>query len=398
MSELSLSGRTVCIVDDDELVRNLISVQLSQHAINVLDAANSSELFGLMKSRHIDCILMDFDLASENGLFVQDQLRDRFTHVPPIIMLSAVDNQRTIIKAFRTGVSDYLLKRGLRIEELLQSLRSAIERRDEDDTFKGELERLKRQSVFDEVTGFYRREAIEDMLASLAKAPVKTRKAFAVLLIRVNQFDRVSAQAGQAAGQRVIRAFASRLRKSVRNVDVCGRFDASTFIYLVDTSATRQEMVAHVERLDTELRFSLDLETMSLGLSASFGMALYPAVAAEPISLILCAEGELDRASTAGGYAPGTSEAGETCIARTVDRRGGPRHRVFKGGKIIFNGGQSVVDCAVRDLSEGGARLRLAGTFTLPPSFDLLVVGSGTARPAQRVWQHGDEIGVAFTD
>lgn len=33
------------------------------------------------------------------------------------------------------------------------------------------------------------------------------------------------------------------------------------------------------------------------------------------------------------------------------------RRQVIKGGKIIFNNGQSVINCSIQDLSEGGATL-----------------------------------------
>lgn len=400
MADARLSGKTVCIVDDDALVRKNISIQLSQHAIRVLEATDGPALSGLIDRYKIDCILMDINLIDENGLLVQAQLRDRFIDVPPVIILSANDNQRTIIKAFRTGVSDYLIKNGLKIEELLETLRSAMERREKDQAVRGELDHLKRRSLLDEGTGLYRREAIDEVLAGLMKAPVQLRKAFAIVLIRIDQYDWVTERAGQVAARDVVRAFTARLRDSVRGMDICGRYDAKTFIYAVDTGVSRNKIEGLVARLDTALRFNLDLDVMSLGISASFGVAFYPEDAADPVALTRFAETELGDpgrgAHGSNGSAPfgeATTQGGEV---RVGERRSVKRHRVFKQGKIIVDGGKTVLDCTVRDLSETGARLRLSGMLVVPSNFDLLVVGSGSSRPVHRVWQRSNELGVAF--
>ncbi len=398
MNGLALAGRTVCIVDDDELVRKNIAAQLSQHAITVLEAADSSDLFGHMSRTAIDCILMDVQLGAENGLFVQAQLRDRFVDIPPIVVLSASENQRTIIKAFRSGASDYLIKSGLRIEELLQTLHSVMDRRAKDQAVTKELESLKRQSMFDEITGFYRREAIETMLGTLVVTAAKINKGFCVLLIRIDQYDSVSEQAGQVTGRRLMRAAGLHLKELIRSVDACGRLDDRTFILLMDTAATVGEREAVIERLDRALRFHVDLQTISLAVSASFAMALYPDNAADPVGLVSFAE---------NGFKPSVGAVADLSLSkgdgdggqmRDIERRQSQRRRVFKNGKIVLNAGQSVVDCMVRDLSPSGARLRLAGVFAIPVSFELLVVGSGGPRPVQRVWQRSNEIGVTFTD
>lgn len=53
------------------------------------------------------------------------------------------------------------------------------------------------------------------------------------------------------------------------------------------------------------------------------------------------------------------------------NRRSHPRRRTFKGGKLTFNKGLSVLDCIVRDWSEDGARLELPTTVGVPESFEL---------------------------
>jgi hypothetical protein len=52
-------------------------------------------------------------------------------------------------------------------------------------------------------------------------------------------------------------------------------------------------------------------------------------------------------------------------------KRGSPRQRVLKGGKIVFAGGSFSVDCTIRNLSETGARLQIPTTGPIPDRFHL---------------------------
>ena len=49
------------------------------------------------------------------------------------------------------------------------------------------------------------------------------------------------------------------------------------------------------------------------------------------------------------------------------------RRKVFKGGKITFNNGSSVLDCTVRDLSESGAKIEIKDKFAFPRLVTLLI-------------------------
>lgn len=82
----------------------------------------------------------------------------------------------------------------------------------------------------------------------------------------------------------------------------------------------------------------------------------------------------------------------------TDDKRYVPRRRVLKGGKIIFADGTMVVDCVIRNLSVGGARLDVPATLVLPHAFTLLDVQADRQYIATLAWRRGDQMGVEFTD
>ena len=84
--------------------------------------------------------------------------------------------------------------------------------------------------------------------------------------------------------------------------------------------------------------------------------------------------------------------------ARSADeRRHIRRQRVLKGALVVFGAFERVVDCAVRDLSEDGARLTLTSTAGIPDTFHVLLPGERRIAPAQSAWRTSREIGIAFT-
>lgn len=78
------------------------------------------------------------------------------------------------------------------------------------------------------------------------------------------------------------------------------------------------------------------------------------------------------------------------------NKRGAPRQRVLKSGKIVFAGGSFSVDCTIRNLSATGARLQVPTTVAIPDHFTLVDVHAGKRHMVTVVWRKADLIGVHF--
>jgi hypothetical protein len=78
-----------------------------------------------------------------------------------------------------------------------------------------------------------------------------------------------------------------------------------------------------------------------------------------------------------------------------ADHRATQRRLILKGGRIVFNGGRSTVDCTVRNLSAKGAKLLVASVVGIPETFDLLIDGS-SRQPCTVAWRRLKELGVEF--
>ena len=78
------------------------------------------------------------------------------------------------------------------------------------------------------------------------------------------------------------------------------------------------------------------------------------------------------------------------------DRRSERRQKVLKEGKVLLSERVSI-DCLVRDISSGGARLEFFAPVNLPREFRLRIVSADLTVPAAIAWERQLEAGVRFT-
>src|SRR4051794_17125512 len=69
--------------------------------------------------------------------------------------------------------------------------------------------------------------------------------------------------------------------------------------------------------------------------------------------------------------------------------------RTFLAGKIIFNFGQSTIDCVVRRMSEDGATLEMQSSVGVPDGFQLRLA-SQEILSCRVLWRSDRQVGVAL--
>jgi hypothetical protein len=81
---------------------------------------------------------------------------------------------------------------------------------------------------------------------------------------------------------------------------------------------------------------------------------------------------------------------------RLGERRQGLRMRTLISGQVIYNHGQSTLDCQIRNLSGGGAKITAEGASAVPDSFKLFIPSRGTTYAAEVRWRNVNSVGVKF--
>jgi hypothetical protein len=80
------------------------------------------------------------------------------------------------------------------------------------------------------------------------------------------------------------------------------------------------------------------------------------------------------------------------------DRRKTTRSRTYIGGQIAFNQRSSLMDCLVRNISAGGAKLAFTNTGAVPQEFDVTMPRMARTFRARVVWRRAEEAGVTFLE
>lgn len=116
----------ILIVDDDKEIRPLLSKLLHSEGYSTLTAADGEEMYALLAENRPDLILLDIMLPGKDGFELCRQLCSD-PNVPPIIMLTAKDEEIDKVVGLELGADDYIVKPFGR-RELLARIRAALRR------------------------------------------------------------------------------------------------------------------------------------------------------------------------------------------------------------------------------------------------------------------------------
>jgi two-component system, OmpR family, KDP operon response regulator KdpE len=98
----------ILIVDDEEAIRQFLSVTLESQGYRVMEAASGKEALSNVSSQHPELIILDLVLPDIDGVVITRQLR-QWTQIP-IIILSVRGSDKDKIAALDAGADDYLTK------------------------------------------------------------------------------------------------------------------------------------------------------------------------------------------------------------------------------------------------------------------------------------------------
>lgn len=85
-------------------------------------------------------------------------------------------------------------------------------------------------------------------------------------------------------------------------------------------------------------------------------------------------------------------------MSTPTDQRAHRRMKTLFKGSIVADRRLTNVDCTIRDLSEGGARIEFSDPCNLPKEFELTIPGKNASYWARTTWRDGLRFGVAFFD
>jgi two-component system, OmpR family, KDP operon response regulator KdpE len=123
------AGEQVLVVDDEPQILRALRVILRNAGYEVATAATKSEALDAVAVRPPDAMVLDLVLPDGSGVDVTSEVRAWSSL--PIIVLSAVGDEREKVRALDVGADDYITK-PFGTEELLARLRAVLRRAGDD--------------------------------------------------------------------------------------------------------------------------------------------------------------------------------------------------------------------------------------------------------------------------
>ncbi len=132
------TGLRALVVDDHPDIRAMLSLALAQAGVaDVLTASGGQEALELIerdleqvkqdgRRPMVDLIVLDIMMPGLSGTDVLRALRARFTELPPVLIISALDSPAHVQEMIELGAAEYLSK-PIEIELLRQKVRALID-------------------------------------------------------------------------------------------------------------------------------------------------------------------------------------------------------------------------------------------------------------------------------
>jgi DNA-binding response OmpR family regulator len=118
--------KSILVIDDDETVRDTISIMLEQEGFRVQMAADGREGYEKALTLKPDLVVVDLRLPGMSGMEICKQLRAANIAMP-ILVLSAVGDEIDKVLLLEIGADDYVVK-PFGSRELLARIRALLRR------------------------------------------------------------------------------------------------------------------------------------------------------------------------------------------------------------------------------------------------------------------------------
>lgn len=219
------SRRTVLIVDDEAVNRELLGFILQEHydALFACDGVEAMEILREQPER-ISMMLLDINMPRMNGIQVLQAVgaEERLSRIPTIVLTSDKDAE---LETLGLGAMDFITKPFDMPEIILARVRRITEFV-EDKQIIQDMER-------DDLTSLYNRSFFHEYCRRLLA--IGPERSWDMLAVDCDHFRLVNEVYGKAFGDRVLRAIADGIREALaERVGIGCRVSADLFYLLMD--------------------------------------------------------------------------------------------------------------------------------------------------------------------
>ena len=324
ISDEQIRAARILIVDDEPFNTNLLERILRRAGYNsVLSVTDPRQANSVYSDFCPDILLLDITMPHKDGFQVMEELVDiQSDEYFPIVILTGLDDRETRLKALSNGAKDFLNK-PLDRTEVLTRIRNLLEVRmlfkmvnDQNEmleervaerTQELQLEIIERQKIEQDNI----RQATHDRLTELPNETLlysrvqeaienteTAKEPTALLLVALNRFSEINRTLGYQNGDRLLQQVAERLKNNLRLADetsreldaerddIIARYSGGKFAIFLRNLNSNKSAASVANRILQLMEAQFDIEGLTLEITASIGIAIYPDHGADVSALI----------------------------------------------------------------------------------------------------------------
>lgn len=167
-----LSKHRILIVDDEESMRDFLSIMLHREGYQVDTAVDGAQAVSHLREHSYDLVISDIKMPRMTGLELLAHIKER-TPETVVLMMTAFSSTDEAVEAMKQGAYDYITK-PFKNEEIRLIIKNALERRELRQENLALKEELGKRFSFEGLIG--KSKAMQDvftMVRKVAASPVK---------------------------------------------------------------------------------------------------------------------------------------------------------------------------------------------------------------------------------
>jgi diguanylate cyclase (GGDEF)-like protein len=160
--------------------------------------------------------------------------------------------------------------------------------------------KISRLARRDALTGLPNRLHLQKVLPRLIMRAARESTRLALLYVDLDHFKNVNDSLGHGSGDRLLTSMAERLRGSVAAHDLVVRMGGDEFLVVATLLPDAEVVNTIADRIESVLAMPLEIDEVSLSVSPSIGISVYPEDGSDPESLLKHADIALYHAKDQG--------------------------------------------------------------------------------------------------
>jgi diguanylate cyclase (GGDEF)-like protein len=284
----------IVVADDDRAMRFALHNVLQQDGYRIEQATNGLQAVALCERQMPDLVLMDARMPKLDGFTACARIRQLPDGAGiPILIITALDDDHSIERAFSAGASDYIPK-----PVHFAVLRQRVTRMLEASRAQQHVTRLAYQ---DALTGLPNRTLFRERLEALAAAPPAEGSApHAILFLDLDRFKLANDTMGHEVGDLLLKTAAERIKGCLGPGDIVSRFGGDEFTVILGGIGSTEAAAAVAEKIRATISRPFLFLGRELYLSTSIGIAMHPQDGQDGETLIKHADMAMFRAKERG--------------------------------------------------------------------------------------------------